>query len=79
MTSAEIYSLALELAENPELIATAQALTLDTTRSYIGLRGRHGLFGSDEWWCNIESGVIPSMERSGVIQRVYTVGHDTAP
>jgi hypothetical protein len=71
-----VYELSKELAHDPEQIADAQALTLDQSRPQIGLKGSLGLFGSSEWWGNIEAGVIPLKRLSGVIRRVYVAGQD---
>jgi hypothetical protein len=72
----KVYELSKELEGDPGQVADAQALTLDQTRPNIGLKGRHGLFGSQEWWENISSGVIPTKRISGVIERVYVAGQD---
>lgn len=71
-----IYQLSEELAQDPEQVADAQALTLDQSRPYLGLKGSLGLFGSEEWWANIKAGVIPLKHLSGVIKRVYVAGQD---
>lgn len=76
METIEVYSLAAELERDPDQVAQTQALTLDTSRPNMGLKGTEGLFGSPQWWESIRSGAIPSIQRSGVIQRVYTVGQD---
>lgn len=71
-----VYRLSEELDNDPGQVAAAQALSLDATRPYVGLKGTHGLFGSPEWWANIESGVIPKKRLSGVIARVYVAGQE---
>lgn len=68
-----IYSLREELENDPGQVADAQALTLDASRP-LGLKGTYGLFGSPEWWCNIELGVAPVTQIVGVITRVYREG-----
>lgn len=71
-----VYQLSEELAHDPEQVADAQALTLDQSRPRIGLKGSHGLFGSPEWWANIEAGAMPLKHLSGVIKRVYVAGQE---
>lgn len=72
----KVYQLSEELAQDPEQVADAQALTLDQSRPHIGLKGSLGLFGSAEWWANIEAGVMPLKRISGEIKRVYVAGQD---
>jgi hypothetical protein len=43
----------------------------------MGLKGNHGLFGSDEWWESIRSGRIKTVCHSGVIERTYFAGQDS--
>ena len=73
-----VYSLAEELRRNPERVQLAQALTLDESRPFIGLKGTHGLFGSNEWWASIKSGITPVVFVSGEIRRAYVAGQDQA-
>jgi|GEM_PF-1659899 hypothetical protein len=49
-----------------------------TTRD-VGLEPTHGLFGSSDWWRNIESGCLPVFRSSGVIAEVYHVGEGDFP
>ncbi|MEP1422827.1 MAG: hypothetical protein ABJK59_13750 [Erythrobacter sp.] len=55
----------------------AQKLTLDKSRPKGGLRGTHGLFGSEEWWNNIANGKIRTIVKSGIICGLRYVGQDT--
>lgn len=71
-----VYRLSEELDNDLGQVAAAQALSLDATRPCVGLKGTHGLFGSPEWWANIEAGIIPKKRLSGVIARVYVAGQD---
>ncbi|WP_312319860.1 hypothetical protein [Stenotrophomonas sp.] len=71
-----VFSLEKELSSNQKRVAVTQAVTLDRTRPDIGLKGRHGLFGSQEWWDNIAAGVVPLMRVSGKILKAYRVGRD---
>ena len=73
-----VYLLSEELKENPGRIALAQALTLDKSKPCMGLKGTYGLFGSQEWWSNIEEGKMPLLLLSGVIQRTYIAGQDSS-
>ncbi|VEI46911.1 Uncharacterised protein [Actinobacillus equuli] len=40
------------------------------------MKGRYGLFGSIEWWQNIENGVIKTSLVQGEIVRLYKAGQD---
>ena len=62
-----------ELKNDPAQVAAAQALTLDSSRPF-GLKGTFGLFGSGEWWQNIERGIAPVTHMHGVISKVYAEG-----
>lgn len=72
-----VYELSKELAANPSRVAITQALTLDRSKPSAGLRGRHGLFASEEWWQSLELGLIPTQIHSGIIQELYVAGMDT--
>lgn len=48
-------------------------------REDCGLRITHGLFGSDEWWNNIETGELPLICVKGTISRVYMSGMNDWP
>lgn len=41
-----------------------------TTESF-GIEPTHGMFGSDEWWQNLESGQLPLHTLRGTIKNVY--------
>lgn len=60
-----VYHLSVELKTNLERISLTQALTLDTSRPSMGLKGNLGLFGSGEWWNNIKNGTMPLLRISG--------------
>lgn len=72
-----VYQLAVEHNRNPERIYKTQALTLNPLKPNSGLSGEHGLYGSDEWWSNIISGIITVRYVSGVITEMYHAGMDT--
>ena len=42
----------------------------------LGLKGKHGLFGSPEWWASIEQRKMPLLFVSGIIRRAYVAGQD---
>ncbi|WP_321818803.1 MULTISPECIES: hypothetical protein [unclassified Paraburkholderia] len=63
-----------ELQANPGRIALAQSLTLNPSKPNIGLRGTYGLFGSDVWWENIQSGQMPLLYINGVVIYIYIAG-----
>lgn len=72
-----VYDFAEVLREDIEQVKLAQALTLDTSRPRMGLRGDHGLFGSEEWWESIRNGHLKTVTHSGVIERTYFAGQDS--
>ena len=72
-----VYNLGDALKNDPERIKLAQELTLDESRPHMGLKGAHGLFGSDEWWNSIYSKKMKLKFVSGVISRTYYSGMDS--
>lgn len=74
-----VYCLSEKLKADPEYMNLVQALTLDNSRPYVGLNGTYGLFGSKEWWDNIEKGKIQLRCISGIIKRAYVAGQDPSP
>ena len=60
------------LREDRGRIAKAQAASLSSKP--FGLKATHGLFGSEEWWHNLETGVIPLIRRTGNITRLFRAG-----
>ncbi|SFV18127.1 hypothetical protein [Pseudoduganella namucuonensis] len=72
----QVYQLSEELRNDPEQIALTQALTLNSSKPFLGLKGTQGLFGSPEWWSSIEQRKMPLLFISGVIRRVYIAGQD---
>ncbi|MCA1197231.1 hypothetical protein K9B35_04575 [Sphingomonas sp. R647] len=73
-----VYRLEIDLERNPERVALTQALTLNPTKPQMGLSGRYGLFGSDEWWAGIADGKMPLQRHSGIISRAYRSGQDSS-
>lgn len=71
-----VYRLSDELENDPKQIALAQALTLNSSKPLLGLKGTHGLFGGPEWWASIEQRKMPLLFVSGIIRRVYVAGQD---
>ena len=72
-----VYSLRDELERNVEYLKRVQALSLDTSKPRFGLSARLGLYGSDEWWRNVESGVVPRTNYSGIITETFYAGMDS--
>ena len=72
-----IYSLAEDLKSDPEYVQRVQTLTLDNSRPLLGLKGTHGLFGSDQWWDAIFSHRMKLKFVSGVITETYYAGMDS--
>lgn len=62
-----IYDLAIALQRDPKRVADTQALTLDTSRPLMGLKGVYGLFGSSDWWDNLKGGGMPLKVYEGEI------------
>ncbi|MCB2251934.1 hypothetical protein KTQ74_08515 [Pseudomonas chlororaphis] len=71
-----IYQFKERIKEDPEYIRKAQELTLNESKPKAGLKGTFGLLGSDEWWSNLNNGLIPQKEISGIITKVYLTGQD---
>lgn len=71
-----VFKLEDQLREDPVQVELAQALTLNASRPRMGLRGVHGLFGSQDWWASICAGRMPLLYQSGVVQRAYVSGQD---
>lgn len=71
-----VYQLSEDLRQNPETLLNAQSLTLDESKPFMGLKGTYGLFGSDEWWSNIENRVIPTLYLEGFVKELYVAGQD---
>jgi hypothetical protein len=62
-----VYDLRAWLEKNGEdEIKSTHALTLDSTTN-SGLSGAYGLYGTSEWWNNVEKGNIETYIVSGVI------------
>ncbi|MCO1337076.1 hypothetical protein MO867_22390 [Microbulbifer sp. OS29] len=72
-----VYTLYDALKNDPERVKLTQELTLDETRSHMGLKGTHGLFGSDEWWDSVYTRKIKLKFLSGVITSTYYAGMDS--
>ena len=72
-----VYRLSKSLKDDPEHVKRAQDLTLDETRPLMGLKGTHGLFGSDEWWNSIYSKKMKLKFVSVLITRTYYAGMDS--
>jgi hypothetical protein len=71
-----VFTLRQELQKNPQRIEKTQALTMNASKPRIGLSGKHGLFGSSEWWESIATERMPLLHLSGVIERAYVAGQD---
>jgi len=71
-----VYLLTAELRANPRQVELTRSLTLDKSRPNMGLKGKHGLFASEEWWDSINTGRMPLRRVSGTAVRVYEAGQD---
>ena len=58
-----------QLRRNQKFIDQVQKATL-TTKEF-GIQQTHGLFGSPEWWKNIQTGELKTQVVRGVIHHVY--------
>ena len=70
-----VFSLKERLKKDSAQVAEVQEVTL--RKDYTlpgGLKGTHGLFGSDEWWSNIANGTAPVVRLEGTIEKVYFEG-----
>lgn len=72
-----VYDLAVDLEHDQERVKQTQALTLDESKPFFGLKGKHGLFGSSEWWENIRNGRINTAQVLSVIQGSHFAGQDS--
>ncbi|MGX9714513.1 hypothetical protein ACWYXJ_09645 [Janthinobacterium lividum] len=72
-----MYTLAEALAKDPSRVAKIQALTLDSSRPHMGLKGSEGLFASAAWWKSIEAKRLPMQTLTGIIERTYFAGQDS--
>lgn len=71
-----VYRLSSRLAREPDQIKRAQDLTLDSTRPNLGLQGKYGLFGSEQWWKSIKDGSMETRTDVGKIVKIYRAGQD---
>lgn len=72
-----VYTLVDALAKDPARVAKTQALTLDSSRPHMGLKGSHGLFASEAWWESIEARRLQTQTVTGIIERMYFAGQDS--
>jgi hypothetical protein len=60
------------LREDRKHIEKVQAANLSPKP--FGLKVVNGLFGSEEWWHNVETGAIPLIRYTGTITRLFRAG-----
>jgi hypothetical protein len=72
-----VYSLRQELKKDMEDLQRVQALSLDRSRPNMGLSPRLGLYGSDDWWRNVDNAVIPRAAYCGTITETFYAGMDS--
>jgi hypothetical protein len=65
------------LQDDAEHIAAVQRATLETED--YGIEPTHGLFGSIEWWQNIETGRLALQTLKGTISRIYMASMNDWP
>ena len=53
-----------------DLDYVAKVQTASLSPKPFGLKVTHGLFGSEEWWRSIETGVVPVIRYAGTIAHV---------
>jgi hypothetical protein len=66
-----------DLLDDHQRIRWMQEATM-TTKDF-GLEPTHGLFGSPDWWLNIEHGNLPTFQQTGLITNIYNVGDGDHP
>ncbi|MEB5477518.1 hypothetical protein [Acinetobacter pollinis] len=69
-----IYSLKKHLEDYPEEVILVQKMTLNDKKPFLGMKGKYGLYGSNEWWGNMNNKTIPQKMIQGIITKVYTTG-----
>lgn len=72
-----VYSLREELANNPQRLELIHKVSLDRSKTWAGLSPRLGLFGTEEWWRNVEIGLIPRVRYDGLITETFCAGMDS--
>ncbi len=72
-----VYELRVELENDPEYIKIVQALTLNKSRPFMGLKGTYGLYGTEKWWHNIRTRVMPLRHVSCIITETFWGNQDT--
>ena len=70
-----VFDLKQNNLKNKEHVRNVQLLTLDKNKPF-GLKGKYGLYNSNEWWGNIKKGVLPNRIINGEIIRLYKAGQD---
>ncbi len=65
------------LRRDKQRIEAVQRAT--TTTRKFGIMRTHGLFGSDQWWQNVQTGKLAVHTLKGVITRFYMGGMRDAP
>lgn len=65
-----------ELKADPKQVELTRALTLNSEKPQLGLKGEHGLFATEEWWDSINTGKMPLQHMSGVVIEAYEAGQD---
>lgn len=71
-----VYRLRGDLLQDPQLVKDTQALTLNAEKPLLELKGTHGLFGSEQWWRNVETGCLPLKTVTGTIEETFFAGQD---
>jgi len=72
-----VYSLRDELEKDPDALKRAQKVSLDSAIQYAGITTRFGLYGTQEWWRNVDQGVVPRATYFGTITETFYAGMDT--
>ena len=70
-----VFDLKQNNLKNKEHVRNVQLLTLDNNKPF-GLKGKYGLYNSNEWWGNIKKGGVPNRIINGEIIRLYKAGQD---
>jgi len=72
-----VFDLAKEINENRDYVNAVQAMSLNSDKPFLGLKGNFGLYGSKEWWENIRNGNLKINRIIGNIQNLIFAGQDS--
>ncbi|NHZ84198.1 hypothetical protein F2P44_33870 [Massilia sp. CCM 8695] len=71
-----VYELSEKIKADPQSVVDTHALTLDSSRPQMGLKGAFGLYATEEWWDSIYQAEMETLYVSGVIVEAYVAGQE---